>query len=118
MRNVYEVTILWVGGGGGGVWFFFSSRRRHTRSLCDWSSDVCSSDLLCLVARELLEDFDPPDDGIIIGVDHVRALFSRITDHLYTEEKIDGKPLTATASSSGNAIHPTAFIDPDRKSVV
>src|SRR5438034_2985229 len=26
--------------------FFFSSRRRHTRSLCDWSSDVCSSDLL------------------------------------------------------------------------
>src|SRR5436190_3347811 len=30
----------------GGVCFFFSSRRRHTRSLCDWSSDVCSSDLL------------------------------------------------------------------------
>src|SRR5215204_4395909 len=25
--------------------FFFSSRRRHTISLCDWSSDVCSSDL-------------------------------------------------------------------------
>src|SRR5260221_1378539 len=25
--------------------FFFPSRRRHTRSLCDWSSDVCSSDL-------------------------------------------------------------------------
>src|SRR2546430_3492442 len=28
---------------------FFSSRRRHTRFDCDWSSDVCSSDLL---ARE------------------------------------------------------------------
>src|SRR5438034_8856758 len=27
------------------LFFFFSSRRRHTRSLCDWSSDVCSSDL-------------------------------------------------------------------------
>src|SRR5438034_4153326 len=27
------------------TFFFFSSRRRHTRSLCDWSSDVCSSDL-------------------------------------------------------------------------
>src|SRR6266496_877279 len=27
------------------VLFFFSSRRRHTRSLRDWSSDVCSSDL-------------------------------------------------------------------------
>src|SRR5438034_11787482 len=30
--------------------FFFSSRRRHTRSLCDWSSDVCSSDLGRLLA--------------------------------------------------------------------
>src|SRR5260221_2769919 len=27
------------------LFFFFTSRRRHTRSLCDWSSDVCSSDL-------------------------------------------------------------------------
>src|SRR5207249_8034590 len=26
--------------------FFFSSRRRHTRSKRDWSSDVCSSDLI------------------------------------------------------------------------
>src|SRR5260370_22849932 len=29
-----------------GAVFFFSSRRRHTRFKCDWSSDVCSSDLL------------------------------------------------------------------------
>src|SRR5207248_5923275 len=28
------------------VLFFFSSRRRHTRSYGDWSSDVCSSDLI------------------------------------------------------------------------
>src|SRR5437867_12599585 len=28
--------------------FFFSSRRRHTRSYGDWSSDVCSSDLIAL----------------------------------------------------------------------
>src|SRR5699024_11424284 len=28
------------------VLFFFSSRRRHTRSKRDWSSDVCSSDLV------------------------------------------------------------------------
>src|SRR6266513_3749759 len=28
------------------VFFFFSSRRRHTRSKRDWSSDVCSSDLI------------------------------------------------------------------------
>src|SRR2546427_9210414 len=29
------------------IFFFFSSRRRHTRFDCDWSSDVCSSDLVC-----------------------------------------------------------------------
>src|SRR6266536_2279119 len=30
------------------IFFFFSSRRRHTRPTRDWSSDVCSSDLLGL----------------------------------------------------------------------
>src|SRR5260221_9506638 len=34
--------------------FFFSSRRRHTRSLCDWSSDVCSSDLYLLLIPSAL----------------------------------------------------------------
>src|SRR5689334_25257427 len=29
----------------GWLHFFFSGRRRHTRWNCDWSSDVCSSDL-------------------------------------------------------------------------
>src|SRR5256885_5696284 len=30
------------------IYFFFSSRRRHTRLQGDWSSDVCSSDLLTI----------------------------------------------------------------------
>src|SRR5204863_7083176 len=34
--------------------FFFSSRRRHTRSLRDWSSDVCSSDLPAV--RRILDE--------------------------------------------------------------
>src|SRR2546429_3877880 len=34
---------------------FFSSRRRHTRCSRDWSSDVCSSDLLARVALEFIE---------------------------------------------------------------
>src|SRR5260221_14489250 len=34
-------------------YFFFSSRRRHTRSLCEWSSDVCSSDLPAIGAQSL-----------------------------------------------------------------
>src|SRR5258706_6148810 len=33
------------------ILFFFSSRRRHTRLVSDWSSDVCSSDLIGNVAR-------------------------------------------------------------------
>src|SRR5580698_10674123 len=32
--------------------FFFSSRRRHTRVTCDWSSDVCSSDLAARDRRQ------------------------------------------------------------------
>src|SRR5438067_11129088 len=48
--------------------FFFSSRRRHTRSKRDWSSDVCSSDL---IPNEIHRSIDPlvlhgalaPDDG-------------------------------------------------------
>src|SRR5438034_9329561 len=42
--------------------FFFSSRRRHTRSLCDWSSDVCSSDL---------------DDGTV----HTKKVSSSVDDY-------------------------------------
>src|SRR5256886_14151990 len=41
------------------MFFFFSSRRRHTRFDCDWSSDVCSSDLAAAarhaLAPELVE---------------------------------------------------------------
>src|SRR5260370_2136248 len=40
-------------------YFFFSSRRRHTRFKCDWSSDVCSSDLIML-----------PQNGIQQCADH------------------------------------------------
>src|SRR2546430_8690294 len=36
------------------AFFFFSSRRRHTRFDCDWSSDVCSSDLRQFLSRTIL----------------------------------------------------------------
>src|SRR2546422_1269798 len=43
------------------VFFFFSSRRRHTRCSRDWSSDVCSSDLMSSSdIRHVTDDtFDP-----------------------------------------------------------
>src|SRR5437588_2475071 len=53
--------------------FFLSSRRRHTRSLCDWSSDVCSSDLgplerkLAIGAQARLEYLDVA--GAVHGLD-------------------------------------------------
>src|SRR5690606_40092451 len=37
------------------ICFFFSSRRRHTRFSRDWSSDVCSSDLLLVEVRKQLK---------------------------------------------------------------
>src|SRR3712207_9562075 len=37
---------MWMWDSVGFIFFFFSSRRRHTRYWRDWSSDVCSSDLL------------------------------------------------------------------------
>src|SRR3989338_9718037 len=49
---------------------FFSSRRRHTRWNCDWSSDVCSSDLTIPIATihrifAEFETLDWRDPGII-----------------------------------------------------
>src|SRR2546430_12145551 len=38
--------------------FFFSSRRRHTRFDCDWSSDVCSSDLICFSSKNSRDPVD------------------------------------------------------------
>src|SRR5256885_8963739 len=40
--------------GGLAMCFFFSSRRRHTRLQGDWSSDVCSSDLVLGERRHML----------------------------------------------------------------
>src|SRR5437764_9983304 len=44
--------------------FFFSSRRRHTRYIGDWSSDVCSSDLMQEIARL---DGVPPNMSVRIA---------------------------------------------------
>src|SRR5437899_10436349 len=40
--------------------FFFSSRRRHTSCLSDWSSDVCSSDLVVTYARPSSDECTGP----------------------------------------------------------
>src|SRR5204862_1093798 len=57
--------------------FFFSGRRRHTRSLRDWSSDVCSSDLTALDKRA-----EPVEQ---LGV--ARALLERREERLVRERE-------------------------------
>src|SRR2546422_5628903 len=47
--------------------FFFSSRRRHTRCSRDWSSDVCSSDL--------------------VGLEHVERVFDLLETALRVEQR-------------------------------
>src|SRR5260221_283428 len=70
------------------MFFFFSSRRRHTRSLCDWSSDVCSSDL-------------PYEDMgyYIVGVQLPPGATTERTKAMVKdmEDYIQGRPATAQA---------------------
>src|SRR5271157_154552 len=57
--------------------FFFSSRRRHTRCGRDWSSDVCSSDLVGrnhLAARDRAQR--APDQAVDCALDEPRAAVS------------------------------------------
>src|SRR5215217_2963906 len=61
--------------------FFFSSRRRHTRYWRDWSSDVCSSDLLDeWMSSAAKAHFEMRDEGLLklffaeeLSVDQLRA---------------------------------------------
>src|SRR5438270_1608593 len=48
--------------------FFFSSRRRHTRFDCDWSSDVCSSDLIWTRMAFASFGIIPPVLSVVISV--------------------------------------------------
>src|SRR6266568_931277 len=67
------------------IFFFFSSRRRHTRWNCDWSSDVCSSDLPLeglapIIVKELLKAIAriTRDEGLsaIIVEQHPQAILA------------------------------------------
>src|SRR5437763_8935735 len=49
VRSSHSLGSAWPAGDRLGCSFFFSSRRRHTSSIGDWSSDVCSSDLLAIL---------------------------------------------------------------------
>src|SRR5688572_31590806 len=94
--------------------FFFSSRRRHTRFDCDWSSDVCSSDLVRLTSdilfdhnsaalrstsratlNELAQNFAQYPDNVIIVEGHTD---STGTDQRSEERRV-GKECRSRRSS-------------------
>src|SRR5687768_17999122 len=50
--------------------FFFSSRRRHTRCSRDWSSDVCSSDLVCIATGTRVFGMHPVRQGRVMHLDY------------------------------------------------
>src|SRR3990167_10989119 len=58
--------------------FFFSSRRRHTRFDCDWSSDVCSSDL---GAFALLRHVRAGESTAAINIASAPAIPLRLLNH-------------------------------------
>src|SRR5947207_7852388 len=99
-----------------GPTFFFSSTRRHTISLCDWSSDVCSSDLIHAATRHMLWElldrgvnvyYQPPPfvHSKLFYVDdhyaqlgsanfHARSLRLNFEMNLRSEERRVGKELS------------------------
>src|SRR5688572_31406688 len=83
--------------------FFFSSRRRHTRFDCDWSSDVCSSDL------DLVELRHPIEDAGELLLEASSLLF-RDRDTGKMSDTVDGRAVDGHGLGSGASR--------DRKSVV
>src|SRR6266487_4983042 len=67
------------------LFFFFSSRRRHTRWTGDWSSDVCSSDLVDVAdAGEAVTahfaDGTQASADVLIGADGIRSTVRSLID--------------------------------------
>src|SRR5688572_31162639 len=96
--------------------FFFSSRRRHTRFDCDWSSDVCSSDL------------EPPSERLDENVVRVSSRFNfdfansglMIDGDIWT---IDAKPRPESRIPLSSVLEQDVSVkysvqESDRKSVV
>src|SRR5690625_5668091 len=118
-------------------YFFFSSRRRHTRWPRDWSSDVCSSDLVedvgvggetaRLVALGLLEPLGHVDGGVDGQAVVARGENGVVVGPTVGPDRVpdrEGDPEEALARDqpvTGQPLHPVAVAGlhvGDRKSVV
>src|SRR5690606_40328673 len=83
--------------------FFFSSRRRHTRFSRDWSSDVCSSDLVGTAGHILfasaaaypLAKYKFPGSNTLFAIVVLSLMFSphvtAVPNYMRSEERRVGK---------------------------
>src|SRR3989475_5436397 len=93
--------------------FFFSSRRRHTRFDCDWSSDVCSSDLSIFgwgILKSLSKYVLVVLFGLLLHGTVSLSLLVRLLGGLSPRvfwSRIRASIVTAFSTSSSNATLPT-----------
>src|SRR5256885_8381566 len=105
--------------------FFFSSRRRHTRLQGDWSSDVCSSDLLVGIDRapscegtwaELAWDWDAPAEAWHVAErGDLAAPHDAATRHVHTAARVYESAHDVPAARA--AIERAVAADPDDPSL-
>src|SRR2546426_12648190 len=95
------------------LFFFFSSRRRHTRLQGDWSSDVCSSDLIERNAAKLIEMLEARgiETHPLTITGRGPVIFGKLTTPEATRTVIfyahyDGQPVDAKAWTESSPIEP------------
>src|SRR5688572_32527315 len=82
--------------------FFFSSRRRHTRFDCDWSSDVCSSDLQRDVAMQAFEKTYPADPRALVAM-RLRHFLDVTSDLSFDAQLVDKEDRKSTRLNSSHS---------------
>src|ERR1022692_2944686 len=104
--------------------FFFSSRRRHTRLQGDWSSDVCSSDLLHSVPNNAftlnnigyVAELEGDRETAQFFYDHARqAGGANLTVGVATRRSDEGKKLFAVAADNDTKVE--AKVTEDRNTL-
>src|SRR5689334_23596705 len=98
--------------------FFFSSRRRHTRWNCDWSSDVCSSDLRIVEVRAMPLVAVTTADPREIRSGALGAELERVVVHALARQRVVAVTLGLRTQRADHLRVAVVATFADRKSVV